>query len=184
MKQNRKPLTRTRRALTAAAFAAALLTACGGGEGGDGGQVPAADGGASPDAAAGDAGGAAPVEQGRKFAECLRENGLEVPDPDPESGELDLTDAAGEGEGRDALMAAFEACRDLAPEQYAEQPEPSGEQLDAMREFAACMRENGIDVPDPDPAAGLEPGAVDPAAPGYDAALEACQEYLDGMGRG
>ncbi|ONK13461.1 hypothetical protein [Streptomyces sp. MP131-18] len=181
MKPNRKPLTRARRALTAAALGAALLTACGGGDGGDGGQVAAVDGGASPDAAAGDAD---PAEQGRKFAECLRENGLEVPDPDPATGELDLTDAAGEGEGRDALMTAFEACRDLAPEQYAEQPEPGAEQLDAMREFAACMRENGIDVPDPDPAAGLEPGAVDPAAPGYDAALEACQEHLDGMGRG
>ncbi|WP_049567761.1 hypothetical protein [Streptomyces sp. SBT349] len=173
-----------RRRLTLISAALLLATACGG-SGGDGdGDVPSASDGGGDDGGAATEQAADPVEQSRLFAECLRENGIDIPDPDPETGELDFQAAIGEDGSRDALMEAFEACRELAPEGVNERPEPTEDQQEAMRDLAACLRENGLEVPDPDPVEGFEPGAIDPSAPGFDAAMEACEEHLTGLGRG
>lgn len=60
----------------------------------------------------------------------------------------------------------------------------------AMLDFAACMRENGIDMADPtfdadgNPQGGLGPGGdtgVDPRSDGFQAAQEACGDKLDGI---
>ncbi|WP_059005809.1 hypothetical protein [Streptomyces specialis] len=165
------------------------LGACGGSDGsGDSGGSGNGDGVASVDGdgdgGAAEAAEADPVEEAQLFAECLRENGVDVPDPDPETGEIDFQAAVGNGD-RDALMVAFEACRDLAPDQLMEErAEPTDEQFAAMEEFAVCMRENGVDLPDPEPGVGFQPGAVDPSVPGWDEALASCEEHLTALGRG
>lgn len=174
---------RARGALLLAFLALLLLslTACGGGAS-DGGGVASVEEGDTSGSGGTGGGGAEedPAEQAQAFAACLRENGLDVPDPDPATGEIDFERAAQEAGGREALMTAYEACRDLAPPDLQDRPEPDEEQLDGMREFAACMRENGVDMPDPGPE-GFGPEAVDPSAPGFDAALDACREFVEGF---
>jgi hypothetical protein len=159
------------------ALGLATLTGCGGSDGGN--EVASVDGGeaADPSAEAED-----PVAQGELFADCLRENGLEVPDPDPETGAIAFEDVVAE-EGREAVMEGFEACRDLAPEQYSDQEEPTEEQLAAMQSFAECMRAEGVDVPDPGPE-GFGPDALDLNDPATEDAMEVCQDELGSMGRG
>jgi hypothetical protein len=121
----------------------ALVTACGGGGEAD-------DGVASLDepAAEKDAGEEklSDEDQMLKYTECLRENGVEV------------EDAPAGGGGAVALPAmplddvegneAFEKCEEHLPN-GGEPEELSAEDLDAMRKQAKCLRDHGLDVPDP-----------------------------------
>ncbi|MEV6159160.1 hypothetical protein AB0L53_53395 [Nonomuraea sp. NPDC052129] len=87
------------------------------------------------------------AEQGRKFAACLREHGLDVPDPDPNGeGMFQALPKSELNSGK--VKKALEACRSVAPVRDAKELSPADQ--DKMRQFAACMRENGIDLPDPD----------------------------------
>ena len=56
---------------------------------------------------------------------------------------------------------------------------------ETMLEFASCMREHGVDMPDPDFSGGgarmqfrAGAGGVDPESPTFQKAQEACQEIL------
>lgn len=103
-------------------------------------------------------GTAGPSDEERQlaFTRCLRENGVEVSDSGLE------TDQSGEGESSTTSMdapegvdidKAMETCAHLAP--AGEQPEPpSAEDLAMLRGYAACLREHGLDVADPDPQTG------------------------------
>jgi len=107
----------------------------------------------------------------RKFAGCMRDNGVDMPDPDSEGGVAITSEASGDMEEMDK---AFEACKDFLPN-GGEPVKPSAEDLESQREFAKCMRENGIDMPDPDPNGGMTqalevPDDVD----AFNAAIEAC----------
>jgi hypothetical protein len=92
-------------------------------------------------------------EQGVKFAECMRDNGVsEFPDPDA-SGGLTI-DGVLNGSSLDpsgpAWKAAIGACKDLQPPGFTGDGEVSAEQQATRLEFAECMRENGVkDFPDP-----------------------------------
>jgi hypothetical protein len=122
-------------------------------------------------------------EQAQAFVDCMREQGIDMPDPNPngEGGllnleELDVT--------REELQPALDACREHLPF-GGEGGEPlDQETLDQMTEFAQCMRDNGIDMPDPDPNGGFiadEGLPFDPEDPEVQAALEACQDLLAGI---
>lgn len=79
------------------------------------------------------------------FASCMREQGVDMPDPNP--------DGSIEAQSGDAFMEAAEVCQD----ELGKPPAPSGggpsmsdeEQRAEWLEIAACFRDNGIDVPDP-----------------------------------
>lgn len=57
-----------------------------------------------------------------------------------------------------------------------------------MLEYAACMRDHGVDVPDPRPGGGAQRSSINPGEEGapsqseFDAASEACQSILDKAG--
>ncbi|MFJ2174399.1 hypothetical protein ACIQVO_34585 [Streptomyces sp. NPDC101062] len=53
------------------------------------------------------------LETRRRYAQCLRENGYEAADPDPETGGLKV--GQGDMGDLDKLKAAAEKCRDLNP---------------------------------------------------------------------
>jgi hypothetical protein len=147
-----------------------LLTACGGGSA-DGGEVASVgDGDGAESTAEEDT-----VKQAQEFAECLRDNGVEIEDPDPETGKLNLQDLAANGD-RAALSEAMDACNELAPQslQDAAEGDLTEEQQEGMQQFAECMRNEGIDVPDPGPE-GLDPSSLDLNDPATEAALEVCQ---------
>lgn len=85
------------------------------------------------------------------FASCMREKGVDMPDPG--------ADGSIEAHAGDGFMEAAQTCQDeLGPP-----PAPPGgggtkteeEQRAEWLEIAACLRENGIDVPDPGPGESL-----------------------------
>ena len=152
----------------------ALLGACGQGAGTAGEPVARAGGGpsASPPLS--------PEEAGLRFARCMRENGVDVPDPEPGTGGRMGIPLDG-GVDVEAVQEARKACEEFAPAGTgpgAVDPEVQ----DRMRDFAKCMRENGVDVPDPGPGGG--PVVIGPEAAGVpqavqEAANEACMPLLE-----
>jgi hypothetical protein len=81
-----------------------------------------------------------------RFAECLREHGLDVPIPEPGKGVKVIINEANRGVGEGALQA----CRDLNPLEH--DPEAAQRAEAAVRSFAECMRSNGVEsFPEPAP---------------------------------
>jgi hypothetical protein len=81
----------------------------------------------------------------RQYVSCLRAHGVKV--ADPEAGKQVQLD-----EDRPQDKQAAQACRQYLPESATTR----GGDTSAMREYAACMRRQGLaDFPDPDPDRGL-----------------------------
>jgi hypothetical protein len=126
-----------------------------------------------------------PAEQGRKFAQCMRDHGVDMPDPETDgNGRMSLRlDAKG---GKGEVDKAMEACKSLSP--FGEKGrEISPEQQEQVLAFVQCMRDNGVDMPDPDFSAGGvtigKPGGKNsPDGPTFRKASEACRDKLGPMG--
>lgn len=134
-----------------------------------------------------------------EFAACMRDNGIEdFPDPRLNAdGSVDFgaDDRPFADVDDEIAEAAFEACADeLAGVSFA----PGGADFDltaiedAFVEFAACMRDEGIDMPDPDFSSfllggdgGISPfGDLDFEDPNVLAAAEECRDVFTGLGFG
>ncbi|KZB87285.1 hypothetical protein [Amycolatopsis regifaucium] len=131
----------------------ALVAGCGGG--GDGGDKVASIS-SPPAAGAGDgqqADNVSDEDKRRNFAKCMREHGINMPEPKRDAnGQDTITFEAGDTPPDEKKMkAADEACRKLLPNGGEIKP-PTPEELDKMRKEAKCMRDHGIDFPDPEPA--------------------------------
>jgi hypothetical protein len=94
-----------------------------------------------------------------RFVACLREEGIDVPDPRFGLDGTILADAAAFAAldvRSPEFLDAVEACDDILA---ALQPELDAEALAERNEellaFAQCMRREGVDFPDPDPLRGL-----------------------------
>jgi hypothetical protein len=122
-----------------------------------------------------------------KFAQCMREHGVDMPDPTFEPGGGITQRGSIEG-GTAKLREAEQACQ-----KYLEESEPaelSEEEQEEFREAALahsrCMREHGIEnYPDPttdaDGTAELridKSSGIDPQSSEFKAAEEACQDKL------
>ena len=133
-----------------------------------------------------------PDEVALAWAECMREHGVDVPDPEiDENGRVRVmiqSRRAAEGVRDDAFAEARDECGtpfgDEGPPQLSE--EERQEMQETMLEFASCMREHGVDMPDPDFSGGgarmqfrAGAGGVDPESPTFQKAQEACQEILE-----
>jgi hypothetical protein len=161
-------------------------------------------GAATPAPSAGDVD---PEEAMLDFARCMREHGIDMPDPQfAEAGSgggvaFRIGRPGGEDDGEqgtlidldsEAFQEAQQACnehlqgvaRDIDPEQRAELQEQ-------LLNFARCMRDHGIDMPDPQFAEGPGGGSTvrigggpgedpgfDPGSAEFQEAQEACQEEL------
>ncbi|WNV82058.1 hypothetical protein [Umezawaea sp. Da 62-37] len=130
----------------------ALVTGCGAKD--DGGNGVASVKSGSPTSSSGTPKGAsldpADMDKIREFAKCMRDNGVDMPDPQEGGGVIALGSASSEDEvGMEKMNKANEACKQFLPD-GGEFKEPSQEEKDKMREQAKCMREHGIDMPDPD----------------------------------
>lgn len=103
------------------------------------------------------AGASAPVDNaalGRKFAQCMRTAGIEMPDPGPDGMVAMPATAAGDEASGKKMDAAMEKCREFLPN-GGEPPKASAEDLAKARDYAKCVRENGVpSFPDPDPETG------------------------------
>lgn len=99
-------------------------------------------------------GGAQKDEKGDmvKFAQCMRDNGVDMPDPKEDGSGGVMLEAVPGGEAGSADMekmnAANEACKKHLPNGGEFKP-PSPEEQDKMRQQAKCMRDRGYNWPDP-----------------------------------
>lgn len=164
-----------------------VATACGGEAAGSGGVASLGDdrGGDAADGAEQGGSDQSFEEALLAFSRCMREQGIDMPDPElggRGAGMVVVGPGVGGGPSasEEELRTADEECGHLI-EGF--EPDLSPEEQDRMEDdmlaFARCMRERGIDVPDPEPGGGMrmEIGAdgVDPRDPDFQAAEKICR---------
>jgi hypothetical protein len=122
----------------------------------------------------------------------MRENGVDIPDPEPGRGGLRVfregkRAAAGDPDFQEAEEKCREHLESLGPRDLTE--EQQQEFQEAALAFARCMRRHGIDIPDPQFEEGgrgrmrVPLGKIDPDDPEFRAAEEACGDLLPKLGR-
>lgn len=144
---------RTCATLAAAALLATGLTACGGGD-----DAPSS----ASTPAAGSSGATMTADDPQfrwelRFVKCLREQGIQVADPDPVKGAPDVTHNA-------AYRAAFRTCvAEIGdPPTVTRNKGKEREILATQLRTARCLRDKGYDVADPTPDRALMiPESVD-----------------------
>lgn len=139
-------------ALAAVPMLALALVACGS-------EAPKGD--AAPEAA--DSSTQTADEWHLSLAKCMRDEGIDYPDP-----------VEGQGlpfENTDSFKVAFETCGEkIGPSPRAESVDPdSPEMRELALKTAKCLRDQGVDVPDPQKG-----GFLDVPSDASDEALEAC----------
>jgi predicted small secreted protein len=165
-------MRRTHLAIAAVVLAMTFLTA-GCGSDGDGSDVASAKDGKASATPSLD-----PDELGMKFAQCLREHGIDVDDPEPGKGvALDIKP----GTSKSTVDKAMEACRAYDPAELApKKVNPKGQE-DGLK-YSACMRKNGVeDFPDP-VNGGLSLDGSVMEDPDFKKADEACKGLMGGGG--
>ncbi len=190
------------RALVIAGAAAVLLVAAGCGGGGkspsvaslgttttSSAQSAAPPGGSAQSQDAGGGNLTMKVQNGEKFSQCMRSNGV-ANFPDPSSnGALSI----GPGSGIDPRSPKFQKAQQTCQKLLPNGGRPSAQQIAKVQKgalaFSACMRKHGLkDFPDPTfSGGGVEmrlrggPGSdLNPNSPLFQAAQEACQGNLPG----
>jgi hypothetical protein len=126
--------------------AALVLTACGSPPEGD--KVASVSGGAPTGSSAPAAGDGLDEDKMRAFAKCMRDNGVDMPDPEFD-GNGGVAARAGAAIGEEEMKTAEEACKEFMPS-GGEMRKPSQEDMDRMREQIKCLRGKGFEVEDPD----------------------------------
>jgi hypothetical protein len=160
------------------------LTACGGNGDSDGVASLSDTNGQSTNGSQGSNGSGGTSAGDREqaalaYARCMREHGVDF--PDPVNGRFEFKNQRGD---QRKLEEAQKACQDIlqaAAPQLSEEQE--AEMREAAVEFAKCMREHGVDMPDPKfPEGGgvlmrMPRGSEDD--PDFQEAQKACQSILN-----
>lgn len=171
------------RAVAAVAFVALAACGGGGGDGDDGVATLGEDDGDATTTTTVD-----PEEAMLAFAACMRDNGVDFPDPGA-NGEISIQVGPDDEE---AWREAEEACGDLRPQMAPMSEEERAEVTDQLLAQAECMRDRGWDMPDPEIITPADGGVqfrfserldIDPEDPEFQADQEACREET-GLGDG
>ena len=127
-----------------------------------------------------------PQEAALDYTQCMREHGVDMPDPDANGG-LQLN--VGPGDDPKKVEEAQEACQDILQDAGPRlSEEQQGVMQDALLAFAKCMREHGVNMPDPQFGEGGivtqrqsagESGGLNPDDPKFQEAQKACAPILD-----
>lgn len=135
---------------------------------------PAANSAQPTASASGDAREAA----GLKFAQCMREHGVDMQDPKPGEG---IRIMARKGEEQ-KVQKAQEACKQFMKGAVGEKGKGiDPKEHDKMLKFAQCMREHGIYMPDPSSDGRVEiniPAGTPESK--VKEAQQACKEFAPG----
>ena len=166
------------------AVAALSLAACGGDP-----ESTAAGGTAS-----GSSGIDAKTKQAElKFAKCMREHGIDFPDPQFGEGGKVTQKVIAKGTSPEQMKAAEQACqhfrKDVKPPQISEAQKQEFKKHALA--YSRCMREHGVEnFPDPqfsaDGGVQLRIGPqqhVNPDSPAFKAAEKACERLQPGLGQ-
>jgi hypothetical protein len=176
-------MTRSPLLLAVLAAGALALAACGSGGGSDPKKA------SSPQDKA--------FDSAVKFAQCMREHGVDVPDPQKSSnGLVRMAGPKNANPNDPKLKSANQACQKLldtgtggqAPDQAT-----LAKAQDAFVKYAACMRKHGVDMPDP--KVGGSGGGVtfqigggktrlNPDSPAFKQADKVCHALLGNVGPG
>lgn len=129
-----------------------------------------------------------------EYTQCLRDSGIDIEDPTVDAnGNLRFARPSNlEDADRETLQEARTACAPILEGIALGLRQEDRTQIeDTIYEYAACMRENGYDMPDPDfsslgtPGAGGgegQPrgpfGSIDPSDPDFIDANEVCQSVF------
>ncbi|GAB3460491.1 hypothetical protein [Actinophytocola sediminis] len=149
------------------------MTGCGSAEPvDDSGKVASAGGteseSGSPTPKAGD-------DAGLQYTKCMRENGVDLPDPEPGKSPVVVDGPPDSKEHR-----ALTACKQYLPD-GGEPAQITPEELDQLRAYAKCMRDKGVEMPDPEPDGSMSGPAMTGAdAEKLAAADQACQSLWPG----
>jgi hypothetical protein len=155
---------------------ALAVAACGGGGGTSNGVASLGDGKATA-ATTSPGGNSDPQQAALAYAKCMRQHGINMADPKLGAGDR-VGSLLPEGVSPDdpKFKAAQQACQQYLPN-GGQPPKPDQQQQQQMLAFARCMRQHGIDMPDPKPGGGLDMRGVDSDTPTFQAAQQACQQY-------
>ncbi|MEU6036311.1 hypothetical protein ABZ801_12955 [Actinomadura sp. NPDC047616] len=131
---------------------------------------------------------AADLDKMRQYARCMRENGVDMDDPDPNGG-MRARVTKEDGKGAEVMKNAEAKCRRLLPD-GGKPKKPSAEELAKMRALAKCMREHGINMPDPESDGKVvighkqgDPGPT-PGSAEWQKAQKECDKYAPKRGSG
>ena len=128
-----------------------------------------------------------------KFAKCMREHGIDMPDPKRDSSGGIRQTVNGRPGSRAAMEAAQNACKKYQQIGGGQAPSAAEQAKikNAMLAYARCMRDHGIDVPDPKFSGGGiqfrlgsksgDSGGPNPNSPAFKAADKACHSTLSGL---
>jgi hypothetical protein len=130
------------------------------------------------------------------YAQCMREHGVDMPDPKFNGGGMTMRlGGPGQAQPPKATMdAAQEACQKIMErvKPPTMSPEQQAKARDRALKLARCMRERGFDFPDPQFGKGGAirqriggPGSdIDPESPGFQQAMQACSKAAGFPGGG
>jgi hypothetical protein len=120
-----------------------------------------------------------------KLQQCLREQGVDVPDNPGGGGAVTRLSATDRTKLQQALQGT---CKQYANGAFGQISDDQRQEFqDAFTKFSACMRKQGIDVPTPQLGSGGGPpagGGFDRSDPKVQAAAKSCQSLLPQGGRG
>ena len=135
-----------------------------------------------------------------KFAKCMREHGIDMPDPQRTGNGGIKQTVTGKPGSRAAMEAAQKACQKYMQIGGGRAPSAAEQAKvkDAMLAYAKCMRDNGVDMPDPKfsgSGGGVtfqlgsgsrngSSGGPNPDSPAFKAADKVCHSKLAGLGKG
>jgi hypothetical protein len=171
----------TRRLLGGALLlgAALSLAACGGTSSSKGGSTTSGSGSAA--AARQD-----PQQAALDFARCMRQHGVDMPDPDFSNGGLGIRLG---GPGMDPNDPTFRAAMKSCGSPFGKggpttlSPEKRADIQQAALDFARCMRRHGVDMPDPSLSGGgvqiMVPRQTNASGPAFRDAQKACEPILE-----
>ncbi|HYU86009.1 MAG TPA: hypothetical protein VEK80_14510 [Kribbellaceae bacterium] len=157
-------MTKTWRAAAALTLVLVMAGCSGGGTDDDNG-AGSTSGDSSP--AAGD--------MAVKFAQCMREHGVQVADPQPGQ----PLQIQGNPDDASKIKAAQEACKEYAP-QGEGNGQQSGDDLDRQAKLVECLRGKGVDVEDPQPGQPLRIRGQRQNEAKTNQAMQECQAEVGG----
>jgi hypothetical protein len=179
---------RARGAAGVAVLAAIAVGASGCGSGGGAKQKEhsaSSPGPGSADGLATSARGSTSLEDGiLAFARCMREHGIDMADPKPgPGGGQGFLQIGGTAAPQQRLEAANSACQALLPKGPGLSPKQIQDMAESSVRFARCMREHGVDLPDPKiggdgsltiAVGGAGGSPINPTGPAFQKAQRAC----------
>jgi hypothetical protein len=169
-----------RKGLVLGLLLALAAAGCGGTDDGDDGVATAGGGPSSTASASAKPSPMTDEERQVRFAQCMRDNGVDMPDPEIDNGRVRIR--APEGADPQKVQAATEKCKQYLPN-GGDRPRGNAEMTEQLRKLAQCMRDNGVpEFPDPSEDGGIQvqasPGShMNPDDPTFKAAEEACAKY-------